>query len=69
MLFRCIKKWLRRGRSACPLCKWDAKTLFDAEGKPSFSDERESGERVSCDNEAGEDEADLERGAETGTVS
>lgn len=33
-LSRCIRKWLRRGRAACPLCHWDAKSLFDAAGNP-----------------------------------
>lgn len=30
----CIKKWLRRGRAACPLCDWDPRQLFDNTGQP-----------------------------------
>lgn len=51
-LCRCIKKWLRRGKSACPLCNWDAKTLFDSDGKPSsFSDGEQAGGEEGTDAE------------------
>lgn len=58
-LCRCIKKWLRRGKSACPLCKWDARTLFDVDGQPQAEGVGADPEReTAVDIESGEASAD-----------
>lgn len=31
-IYRCIRKWLRRGAATCPLCNWDVSSLFDSAG-------------------------------------
>ncbi|CDF41286.1 unnamed protein product [Chondrus crispus] len=56
---QCIKKWLRRGKSACPLCKWDARTLFDVDGQPQAEGVGADTEReTAVDIESGETSAD-----------